>query len=296
MPIGPKNFNREFIKLQKIKKIQVHIINKADGAIIHDNGIEHTYYFDQNGYIIHYYFTVENKEQRAYIIQQSARYDGKSHTTTLDYKLSNDTVRASFFYDHLNRMSYKRVKTGSVYDGYYYEYNDNNQLLKTSHFRETNIHPNSALFELGEKTLVSVETNVYNNFTATQTNITTAINNNPPYQKTITNHSATKLLLSKDIDLTSNAKRTEYLYEYNAMKRLVKETTKIYTNGLKTLVNEFVYATTGNVLSEKKYVNNNLAVEINYLFDKLTGLVKSEVNRDHEHASIQIVKYEYTFY
>ena len=58
--IGPISFNSKIIKKNKIKKIDVVIVDKPDGEIIIDKGASQGYEFDSIGRITRYYYTILN--------------------------------------------------------------------------------------------------------------------------------------------------------------------------------------------------------------------------------------------
>ena len=76
-------------------------------------------------------------------------------TTRTVTKFYNDTIFADIYYDQKNRIITKRVKMGAYYNSYYYEYNEQGQIKKEMHFRETNVSENKNEFKMGVQNILS---------------------------------------------------------------------------------------------------------------------------------------------
>ena len=169
--IGPVAFNLKIIKKNKIKKIDVVIVDKPDGEIIIDKGASQGYEFDSLGRITRYYYTILNFVQNEEVEIPEVRRKGKiiqPATTRTVTKFYNDTIFADIYYDQHSRIITKRVKMGAYYNSYYYEYNDKGQIIKEMHFRETNVSENKNEFKMGVQNILSSETFEYIQMTPTQ--------------------------------------------------------------------------------------------------------------------------------
>ena len=114
----------------------------------------------------------------------------------------NDTIFVNVYYDAQDRIVSKRLKTGDFYMGYYYEYNDKQQIKKEVHFRETNINENKKLFTLGVQTLQSSETFLYTPLTPKQIKKSCLNDVGREYKNAIMNY-----------DARGNQNEISYLYD-----------------------------------------------------------------------------------
>lgn len=299
IPIGPINFNAGIIKKNKIKSISIIIVDKPDGTVIIDKGESKGYEFDESGNITRYYYTVLNKTETEEIevpaVKKKGRVIRPARTRTIT-KYINDTIFINVFYDNQKRVIAKRVKAGDFYDAYYYEYNEKGQIKKELHCKETNISENKKEFKLGVQNVLSAETFEYITLTATQIKKRCFNDEGREYKKAIINYDLKGNKLSENYEFIVSWMRQENTYLYDESGKLIK---KSYSSNEGGEINEYsIYEYEKNPLltSESKFKNNLLTDEINYMYDENNILIKSEVNRDHKNASIDIVKYSYTFY
>jgi hypothetical protein len=89
---------------------------------------------------------------------------------------------------------------------------------------------------------------------------------------------------------------TDRNYVYDATGKLIEKTFSGNESGETKDYWVYQYSPEGALLEEKKFKNDELTHENSYLYDERNMLVKSQVSREHKHASIGIVKYGYTFY
>lgn len=296
--IGSINFNPEAVKTNKIKNIDITVADKPDGLLIIDKGTAYGYQFNDKGYVTHYYYTVFNKMVMEEVVSQSKKEKNKpsSKTTNIFRKYANDSVFVTVLYDSLNRIICKRVKTDNIYDGYYFEYDNQNQIIKEMHFKETNTSEEKNNFKLGTQELISSETYEYTVLTPTQIKKKHINKAGHPYKTSVINFNDKKNIISEAREFTVSWLRQEYNYEYDSDNRLVKKIYKSNENG--PVIEEFVYeySKNGNLISEKKFKNNEMLFEIIYLYDENETLIKSEVNRDYRDCVILLIKYKYEFY
>lgn len=299
IPIGPINFNADQIKKNKIKRIDIIIVDKPDGLVIIDKGASKGYDFDEKGNVTRYYYTVLNKTQSEEIEVPAVKRKGriiqaaKMRTIT---KYINDTISINIFYDDKNRIVTKRVKSGDYYDGYYFEYNDKGQIKKEMHCKETNISENKKDFKLGVQNILSSETFEYTVLTPTQTKKSCLNDEGREYKKAIINYDNKGNKISETYEFIVSWMRQETTYQYDENEKLLKRTYESNESGDLNEYSIFEYAKNDVLITESKFKNNILTYEINYLYDETNAFIKSEVNRDHKNASIDIVKYAYTFY
>ncbi len=297
--IGPMSFNSKTIKKNKIKKIDVVIVDKPDGEIIIDKGASQGYVFDSLGRIIRYYYTILNFAENEVIDIPEIRKKGKviqAASTKTVTKYYNDTIFADIFYNPQNRIISKRVKMGAYYNSYYYEYNEKGLIVKEMHFRETNVSENKNEFKLGVQNILSSETFEYVQMTPTQVKKKCMNDEGREYKKAIINYDEKGNKLSENYEFIVSWMRQENVYQFDTNGNLLERT---YTSNESGDIKEYMvfkYDGNGVVMEEKKFKNDALLFEMSYLYDETNNLLKSKINRDHKNNSIGIVKFGYSFY
>ncbi len=297
--IGPSSFNAKTIKKNKIRKIDVVIVDKPDGEIIIDKGASQGYEFDSLGRTIRYYYTILNFAENEVVDVPEIRRKGKlvqAATNKTVTKYFNDTIFADIYYDQKSRIIAKRVKMGAYYNSYYYEYNNKDQIIKELHFRETNISEDKKLFKLGVQNILSSETFEYVQMTPTQVKKRCLNDEGREYKKAIINYDEKGNKLSESYEFIVSWMRQENVYQYDNKEFLTEKT---YTSNESGNVKEYTvykYDASGVLLEEKKFKNDALVGETSYLYDETNTILKSKINRDHKNNSIGIVKFGYSFY
>jgi hypothetical protein len=296
---GPCNFNASVIQKNRIRKIDVVMVDKPDGAVIIDKGAGQGYEFDTMGRISRYYYTVLSTTQKEEIDVPAIKRKGRivrPATTKTVTKYINDTVFANVYYDAKSRIISKRVRTGDYYDAYYYEYNDSGQIKKEMHFKETNISENKQVFKLGVQSILSTETFEYIALTPTQIKKRCMNDEGREYKKVIINYDSKGNKISENYEFIVSWMRQERVYQYDAGRRLIERSYSGNESGEIKEYTAYQYDAKGVLLEEKKFRNDVLTHEVSYLYDETKTIVKSQVSRDHKNASIGIVKYAYSYY
>ncbi|MGQ0827398.1 MAG: hypothetical protein ACT4ON_03270 [Bacteroidota bacterium] len=297
--VGPVHFDKGIVKQNRIKSILVIMVDKPDGALIIDKGATQGYEFDEKGRVIRYYYTILDKLELKEVEVPAIKMHGrviKPTTTEMVVRYINDTVFANIFYDQQDRIISKRVRTGDYYDAYYYEYNEQGQIKKEMHCKETNISENKSEFKMGVQNILSSETFIYTTLTPTQIRKQCLNDEGREYKKAIINYDKKANKLSENYEFIVSWMRQENNYQYDSNGRLLERTFISNESGELKEYTVFENDRTGVLLSEKRFKNDVLLNEISYLYDETRNLVKSHVNRDHRNSSIGIVKYSYTFY
>lgn len=299
IPLGPINFNAEYIRQNKVKTITLDMVDKPDGDIIVDKDATQGYEFDTLGRVVRYYYTILSKTESQEMVVPPIIKRGKvirAGSTKTVYKFVNDTIFTNVFYNDQNQIISKRVRTGDFYGAYYYEYNDRNQLKKAIHFKETNISENKRNFTLGVQTVLSSERFEYTIMTPTQIKKSCLNDEGREYKKAIINYDTRGNKLSESYEFIVSWMRQESNYVYDENNRLINKMFRSNENGEEKTYSLFKYGEKNTLLSEQKYKGDQLVNEISYLYDGANVLVKSHINRDFKNSSIGIVKYSYTFY
>ncbi len=297
--VGPTSFNSSIIKKNKIKKIDVVILDKPDGEVIIDKGASQGYEFDSIGRITRYYYTILNFAENEVIDVPEIRRKGKiiqlaSMRTITKY--FNDTIFANIYYDQQNKIITKRVKMGAYYNSFYYEYNEKGQIKREMHFRETNISENKNEFKLGVQNILSNETFEYTLMTPTQVKKRCLNDEGREYKKAIINYDEKGRTLTENYEFIVSWMRQENSYQYDVSGHLLEKTCTGNESGDVREYTVYKYDGNGVLMEEKKFKNDALLFEISYLYDETNNLLKSKINRDHKNTSIGIVKFGYTFY
>ena len=296
---GDVNFNPDFIKKNKIKKIEMQISDKPDGTVIIDKGECKGYEFEEFGYVTRYYYTLLNPTETEQIKIPPVQRKGKiihpaSTRTAIHY--FNDTISISLFYNSSKRITCKRVRNGDYYDAWYYEYNEHGRVHRELHCKETNVSENKKEFQLGVQTILSTETFQYTTLTPTQIKKSCLNDEGREYKKGIINYDAKGNKTSENYEFIVSWMRSEITWQYDTNGKLVKRSYKGNEAGNVSESSIYEYEKNALLITETQFKNNELVKEINYLYDETNTLIKSEVNRNHSNASIDIVKYSYTFY
>ncbi len=296
---GPISFNTDVIRKNKIKRIAYSLVDKPDGTAIIDKGDCQGYDFDEKGNVTRYFYTVLNKTVSEEIDIPAFKKHGRvirPESSRNITKYLNDTIFVNIFYDSKNRIIAKRVKSGDYYDAYYYEYNEHDQIKKELHCKETNVSENKNEFKLGVQNILSSETFEYMPLTLTQTKKRCLNDEGREYKKAIINYDTKGNKLSENYEFIVSWMRQENNFQYDLSGKLLKRSRYSNENGEVKEYSIFEYGKNSVLLTESKFINEELIEEINYLYDETNTLLKSEVNRDHKNASIDIIKFSYTFY
>jgi len=299
IPLGPVNFNAAIVKQNKIKNIQLVMVDKPDGEMIIDKGGTQGYEFDRNGNLTRYYYTIlnrtENLEEDVSQLVRRGKVVRQAGTRTVK-KYYNDTIFVDVFYNNTKWVIAKRARTGDYYDAYYYEYNAEGRIQKEVHCRETNVSENIKEFKLGVQSILSSETFQYTTLTATQLKKSCLNDEGREYKKAIINYDEHKKKLSENYEFIVSWMQADYYYKYDSTSNLIGKTFSSNESGEMKTESTYEYNAYGDVITEKRFKKGVLMDEINILYDDTTRLPKSEVNRDHINASIGIVKFGYTYY
>lgn len=299
IPLGPVNFDKEFIKKNKIKSISVNIVDKPDGSVIIDKGATQGFEFDEKGRIIRYYYTilrqVVKEELESPAIIRRGRVIQRATTHTYQHYL-NDTIFCNLFYDEKDNIVGKRIQTGDYYDAYYYEYYENGQIKKELHCRETNLSENKKEFKLGVQSILSSETFEYISLTSSQTKKRCMNDEGREYKKAIINYNEKGNKISETYEFIVGWMKQESKYTYNDKNQVTEFIFISNQSGDINKKTSYEYNDKGNIITEKRFAKEELLNEISYLYDDTHTFVKSHINRDFKNSSIGIVKYAYTFH
>ena len=297
--LGPVNFTKEFIKQNKIKSISVTIVDKPDGNIIIDKGATQGFEFDNKGRVTRYFYTILNRMVKdeieiPAIIRRGKITQHASSRTHIQYL--NDTIFCNVFYDEKDNVIAKRLQTGDYYDAYYYEYNELGQIKKELHCKETNLSENKKEFKLGVQSILSSETFEYIKLTDSQIKKRCFNDEGREYKKAIINMDEKGNKISENYEFIVSWMKQENNYNYNSNNQLMESRLISNESGDINKKTNYEFSEKGNLITEKRYIKNELLNEISYLYDDTNTILKSHINRDFKNSSIGIVKYAYSFF
>jgi len=297
--LGPVSFNKDSIRAKKIKSISVSIVDKPDGSVIIDKGAMQGFEFDTAGRVTRYYYTILNraikKDYETPAIYKKGRLIQAAESNSYIYYL-NDTIFCTIFYNEKSQIIGKRVQTGDYYDAYYYEYNEEGNIKKELHCKETNVSENKKEFKLGVQTILSSETYEYQKLTPTQTKKRFLNDEGREYKKAIINYDSKGNIVNENYEFIVSWMQKNIAYTYNEKFQLKELALKSNEGGEINKKQTFEYDEKGNVITEKQFTNDILTNEISYLYDETKTFLKSHIDRDFKNTTIGIVKYAYTFY
>lgn len=292
-------FNTGFIHKNKIKTIAVSVANKPDNQVIEDKGLVKGYEFDSMGLLMRYYTSVikasEKQEIDVPAVYRKGKLISKPYTKSI-YRYGYDTISTRYHYDNNNRLTIKRTKYGDVYHSWYFQYDNQGQLIKQINARETNLNINDSEFKLGVQTVISKEEFEYEILSKNQVKIKCLNDEGRLYKVVIINKDDNGRVVSESHEFIVGGIRQEYSYEYNTSGKVVKK--KYSSNDSGTQMEELVYEydAAGQLLSEVKFRNGIKTNELSYLYDASDKSLKSLLDRDFNNKSIGIIKFTYNYY
>lgn len=290
---GGLEFNPEIVKKNHIKSIRINIINKPDGSVMVNKGAVNGYNFNYSGHMTKYYYTVLDKIVPAENNGKEIKQTGLGTNPNQNY--INDTIITEIIYDKSNRAITKKTKTDNIIEISEMKYDNQNQM--TGETRTRLLYVTSKDGKVTEhKTTILTDKYEYQKLTRFQTKAKVLNSNNYPYKSIIFTRDSLDNIKSYNMEFASGMMYESYYYEYNKAKQISKRTYTTNSKGGIREISIYEYNKKGELSSEKTYVNDQLTYEVGYLFDDKTGLIKSEVSRDHKKQMVVIGKYEYTFY
>ncbi|HEY4798562.1 MAG TPA: hypothetical protein VII99_05735 [Bacteroidia bacterium] len=292
------SFSKSFIKKNKIKIITSGIVDKPDGEIIRDKGLAQVYSFDAEGNLTKQYFneitSLEKTETELPAVYKRGKMI-KKPSTKIDFKYQYDTLGTDFSYSSNGYLVMKRVCIGDFFHTTYYEYFGDGLVSRQTLCKETNIAKTGEPFKLGVQTILSDEKFEYENLTPAQVKKKFLNDEGKPYKQGILNFERGRIL-DESYQFVVGFIRSGVTYKYDLQERLTEKTMTDNSSGSNTEKTTFDYDAKGNLASEKHFKNGVQTDEIVYLYDNISNLLTSKIDRQIQKSSIKIVKYEYEFY
>ncbi len=265
------SFRYDVIRSQKIASILIQIEEKPDGKAIHDDGIVQYYRFDTAARLAESYYTFKTGSN------------------------AWDTVRSKYFYDRSNRLVTKRTDVGSFFDTWYYVWYDDGKIKKEAHVHETQSPAGGTSFYIGAQKVISCDSFAYNIYPK-QVQRYGYNEENTIYEKTITQYDDNHQITERYSHYQVGWLYSQVDFKYDSANHLSEYTYSGNVNGEVHKTTHILYDKNGNIIAEKKFNAGKQTNEIEYLYDKNTGLISDKLDRDFAKAVIEIWKFNYTFF
>ncbi len=291
-------FNENYIKQQKIKSITFDIIDKKDLQVAEDKGLQNYYEFNELGILSRYYYTTISKTiQKEYFVaakHHKRKQISAAHSYTKNEFLY-DTISTTYFFNESKSIKLKRYNDGDFYESYYYNYNQENEIISEKRFKETNISPLKQNFKLGNQLVISDETYVYQKTGKFQLKKTCQNNEGRPYKDVIYNYNSQHQITSINEQYIVAWIIQQSEFEYNAKNQLIKASYNSNSNGNYQEMRTYEYDENDCLLTEKQFKNGVMQKEVSYVTDTFKRLT-SYIIREADKKTIRIVKLFYKFY
>jgi len=287
------------IKTHHVKTIDKHISDKPDNQFITDKGLfEHNEY-DSEGRLISTYITeikssIE-KEVPAYSI---GKRGARIPYTKVEHSYLYDTVFTFYSYDNQNRVTIKRssVIGREIFKSNYYEYDEKGNVKKETVIREVNAAEHMPEFKAGMQTVLSLESFSYELLVPGQVKKKFFNDEGRVYKEGIIHYNEKNQVIEETFDFSVTWIKERNNYKYTD-KGLLSDKRMTSNEGYSVWDSyEYEFDNAGTLTGLHIFSDGIKTNDIGYLYDKNTGLLQSEVNRDFKKSSIRIVRYDYGFY
>ncbi len=292
------NFNKEFIKENKIKSLVFDIIDKKDMQIAEDKNLVHYYEFNKEGQLTRFYYTVVAKtishEIHTEIINKKTK-KVRNGGVRVKNQFIYDTISTCFFYDSIRRLTMMRFNDGNYYESTYFVYDSTGLPTKIIRAKETNLSNDRTNFQLGMQYVLSDER--FKQIKTSDNQIKTNCLNDEgrTFKEIISNYNKQNKLISSNEYYISTWINQESIFTYNDAGQLTEKLFKSNSGENLNLKSIFEYDANGNLLTEKQHKNDILLNELSYIYEE-DRKINSFINRDHINKTIRIVKLKYTIW
>jgi len=263
-------FKYDVIRQKKVASIMIHTEEKPDGKPITDEGIVQFYRFDSLARLVESYYTIKETGDNW------------------------DTVRAKYYYDKKNNLVTKRTSSGGIYDTWYYVWYDDGMLKKEAHVQESSGPGSGPDFRIGTQKVISCDSFAYNVYPK-QVQRFGYNEQNTMYEKAITQYDDKKHLIGRYSHYQVGWLYSQVDIKYDSIFRIKEYTYASNLSGDVHKTIKLTYDKYNNILTEKVYSGDKQQNEIEYLYDRDTGLISDKLNRDYIKSTIEILKFSYTF-
>lgn len=265
------SFDYDAIKINKVASITIEYEYKPDGSPIINDGDVKYFRFDSVYHLVESYFTV-----------REGRY-------------SWDTVRSLYYYDNKSRLIIKRTYEGDFCDTWYYRWYDDGTMKRRAHVHEVP-SPSSTLadFRIGSQTILSADSFAYTPYPK-QMQRFGYNEEHKVYERTISYFDDKKRLSSRNFHYEVGWLYSQVDIKYDTQNRVIEYTNTGNLNGDVFHTIDITYDANGGIASEKLSDRNRQTDNIEYMYDKSTGLITNILDRDLIKLTINISRFDYEY-
>jgi len=291
-------FMKEYIAKNKIHSIRASLVYKRDNEPIQDKGLSKTWEYTGQGLLTRYYFTTI----RGYVNKPVTHPAVRKGRRVIPAYVSDepaylyDTTFTDYYYNLQQQLILRRTRDGDYYNAVYYEYDAKGNVRKESVFRETNASDNKNVFRLGVQNQLSTEEFQYEQVSAGQVRCKHLNDEGKVFKQTMYYSDSLGRLTEENNSYTVSWMRSNTRFTYDGNGRLVNKISVSNENGDEVTRNEYKYVQGNLVDVENRYKGEEKQNELNYLYDKQTGILTSHFIREELNKAILIVQYSYEYY
>lgn len=259
-------FSTEFIRTNKIKKLQGTFTYKKPGEVMRATTYEYVYSFDVDGRLIS---TFETRKD-----------DG-----------TKDTTGNIYVYDAEGRLSEHKVGDGKGYSVTHYDFDDQGRIVRETYSREyrdtlgtwRRTEMNSETMRYTESERQQKRT-VYNSYGL-------------PYMEEFTYTNDLGYIVKKEQRLLMTGEVSTITYSYNEKGLLASMVTTRYGEETPTEELHFAYDQNGNLEERRVYREGKYITEFEIIYNEKSRLLKYVITRDVKSDFLMILGFkEYLFY
>lgn len=292
-------FKGAFIKQNRVRAVSVALSSKPDNQPIVDKGLTESFRFDTTGRLTEYSYTrvksYGEKEIQVPAVYRRGRRIRPAYVRT-EYAYTYDTVFTYLFYDTTGHIIGTRSTDNYYYDTHYYEYDSLGRMTKEVRCKETNTGTGRNDFKLGVQQVLSLETFQYVWLSEKQCQLRSFNDEGRQYKKTILNYDERRNLVDRYEEFVVGWVRSKSSYRYDSLSRLTYQSYLSNAGGDTKESLEYGYDVAGNLLFEKKYKEELLQTNTEYLYDPQGRFLTSRITRNFNECTIGIAKFTYQFY
>ena len=264
------SFQYNVIRDKKVSTITIRYQNKPDGARIKDDGIMKYFRFDDDGKLVESFYTVKEGYE------------------------SWDTVRTLYYYYNNGKLSIKRTNEGTFMDTWYYTWYDDGAMKKRAHVHEVPLST-SGDFKIASQSVISSDSFAYSPYPKQLQRF--GFNEEKTiYERTVTQFDDNKRMVSRYCHYSVGWLYSQIDLSYDGVGRVTEYKLTGNLSGDTHRSVSIAYDTVAGVMISQKLFNDSKETDdIEYMYDKSTGLISNQLDRDYIKSSISIAGFTYEF-
>lgn len=264
-------FNNQFIKSNKIKIISGSWSSKKVKDIIRKKDLDFYYEFNEDGTL---------KQQ---------------YSTFVTQKIKEDTSVIAFEYDADNKILVKRKTDSQGFFSYRYTYNDHNNIIKETYYREESNTPTKNQFDLKKAYIITSDSFAYHKANEFQTKKITYNNYRKSYKEEFFYYDSLGYLVEIYSKFIIGNNKSKTTFKYNEKGRLAEKQDTPNLNNNYTKKEVFFYDEIGNLIEIKTYEADIHKTSTQFMYDGKM-LLTAQLTKDVASEFITILQFEYVFF